>query len=249
MNNNLKYILIISLLIFLNIFILFKWYDSNKLNKKFNNEITLVQDSIRYFKDKNNEYLTQNNAYILEVNDLKKINKELSNEIKYLKENPLIVEKIETVTNIDTVEMENKIYKKFNCGVYTFTNNFLFDETFDTNNSININGTSVIDIDTSFNIKSSSSYLNNMSLKTELILSFTEQKGEIHINAKSKNPMVNITRLNGYILNKETYKTIKNFQKPKRFYFGVGLNYQYNFKTSKFDPGVGVSLGLKIFEF
>lgn len=247
--NKLKYIFIIIALIFLNIFILFKWYDSNRINQKIQNDIILVEDTVKYLKDKNNEYFAQNKAYILEIDDLKKINKNLSDELKYMKENPLIVEKIKTIVQMDTTYLENDISKNFQNGIYNFSNNFYYEQIFDDKNSLYLNGTSYLSLDTLFNIKTNSTYLNKLELKTDLTLSFTEYKNELHINAKSNNPLVSISELNGYILNKDTYKTIKKYQKPKRFYFGFGVNYQYNFSTAKFEPGLGLSAGIKIFEF
>ena len=244
-----KFYIIITLLILLNIFILFKWYDSNKINKRLYDNCLIVEDSIKILQDKNKEFFAQNNAYILELNDLKKINKDLVNEINNLKENPLIVEKIITKSVVDTILLNSNVDKYFNNGIYSFANNFNYEQTFDSNNYIKLNGVSNLSIDTLFNIKTNNTYLNHLNIGTDLTLSFTEYKNELHINAKSNNPLISFTQINGYILNKDMYKVIKKYSKPKRFYFGVGFNYQYNFQSSKLEPGVGVSVGLKIFEF
>ena len=56
------------------------------------------QDTLTVYKNKVGELYAQQKIYIVEIEDLKKHNQELYNEVKNLKDHPIVVTKIKTVT-------------------------------------------------------------------------------------------------------------------------------------------------------
>ena len=95
-------ILIISIIIMLS---MFKKCSSDKDLKIFKNEqnISALNDSIRKTVTKNGELEFNKLSYIATEKELKKVNKELLDEIEYLKGNPITVIKVETVIVNDTI--------------------------------------------------------------------------------------------------------------------------------------------------
>ena len=65
--------------------------------------VKALNDSIRTYKDRNGQLVFQKGALISDIKGLKDLNKDLADEVKYLKDHPLVV--IKTVIKIvhDTV--------------------------------------------------------------------------------------------------------------------------------------------------
>ena len=89
-----KHVVIASLLIAL-VTLSLKY---KNLKNDFNDIQNTAQDTLTVYKNKVGELYSQQKVYITEINDLKKSNSELYDEVKNLNDNPVVVTKVQTVT-------------------------------------------------------------------------------------------------------------------------------------------------------
>lgn len=60
-------------------------------DKSYRDSLIIKNDSIRTLKNRAGELYTQNESYVITINDLKKINRDLYDETKKLRERPVVV--------------------------------------------------------------------------------------------------------------------------------------------------------------
>lgn len=196
-------------------------------------------DTITQYVNKNKELYTANLMYISNISDLKKTNQDLYDEVKTLKDNPIVVTKIKTVYERDTVTIEAPITID--------TANGNFESIFDYNDEWSeISGTFNGNIYTSSGLFS----LNSLKFNCEIISDIIEKDGQLYFISKSSNPYMTISNTQGTILSPEKSKALKQrFNKPWGIMIGAGLSAVYIDNSLKIVPALQITAGYKILSF
>ena len=187
---------IILILIFIIGFLIFQ---NNNYASKLNYNNVILTDSISYYKNKADELYIQKESYIIENEDLKRINSDLSKEYNNLKENPIVVTKVETKYEIKEVYIEsdkavidslNNIISNF----YNYNDNYL---SLNASHKLNLN-TNVGNLE-----------LTNISMNSNIYTNIIEKDKRLYLISRSDNPYLNITNglgvLNKYDLQNNIY--------------------------------------------
>lgn len=230
--------------IVLGILFLILLIQNRSLKTQAEKNTIIYVDSLKQYKNKVDELYVAQNTYIASEKDLRKINEELSNEVKNLKENPVVVTIIKTeykVDSINTVTREMDVDSLTNISTY----NWAFqDDWFD------IDGTS------SFNFRTNMghTYINSIYSNAKLTLDIVEKPStkDLQILIKTDNPYFNITAINGAIISPEKIKEVSSRIKHRNCW-GVGISagigtgiYRQNII---FTPYVGVGITYNIITF
>ena len=96
--------LLIFVLIALNVFLLLR---VNHISNEYYNYQQRAVDTLSVYQNKVGELYASNDTYIMDIKELKKSNTELYEEVKKLKDNPIIVTKTEFVYKVDSVKMNS----------------------------------------------------------------------------------------------------------------------------------------------
>ena len=235
-------LIIIGVLVF---FLAFQQCSNNKLKR----EVTIFQDSTHYLKNKSGELFAQNDALILSKKQLKDLNVDLYNEINKMKENPLVITKIQTkfvykdtllITTIDTVYKTQK-------GKY-FELSWKHDTLYSPNNFFKIEGKTSFEIDSNLNICTYRSRLNNLQMAAKLYVSITEDKEHkmLHINARTDYPGLVFSDIDGFIIDPQKSSVLKNYLPNKKFSLSAFIGPGVCIGTGSFPVNAGVVMGLGI---
>ena len=228
-----KNVLIIILLVISCIFNI----KSCSLNKELNDSYIILSDSISYYENKSKELFLEKETYILEIDDLKKINDELYSEVKKLKDNPIVVTQVKTETIIDSIEVESIKYiyvDNEHINYYNYKDDYL---------SMNIahslkNGNGKLTVD-------------NISMMSDIYTSIIERDDNLYVISRSTNPYLNISNINGGLIDIDNSKVLSNYYKKHETFFdkfsiGItsGITLLYDFNTQNVKGGLGMTLGL-----
>jgi dipeptidyl aminopeptidase/acylaminoacyl peptidase len=242
MSKYLNYILI-GIIILLVIWVSFTRSSFQKAKR----DVKILKDSTEYVTNLNKELYARNNSAILEISDLKEYNKELYNEVKKLKDNPIVVTKVITkieyrdttlITVIDSTYFEgNK--KIFKLG-------WSKDTIYSEGNYFNLKGKTFLSIDTTLKPIGYYSYIQKLEIGSKLYLSLTENKKDknLYINARTDFPGLIFTDIDGYIIDPQKSKELKKYFPQKRWgisvFGGPGVLIGNEFKAG-WIMGVGIS--------
>ena len=216
------------------------------INRNKNNNVKYIKDSTEVYQDKKgNQYIAKETG-VVDKNWLKKYNFDLYNEYKNNnKYNPLIITQTKTITKIDSIPLSTTIEKYPN--YYKF--NWEYSEKKDNNNYFNIQGST--ETDSLFTY--SKSKLNKMELASDLTLNIIENpkdKNTLLITAKSGNPRMNISNINGAVINPKKNSVIKKQFPTKRWGIGIqagaGIGYDINNKKLSSGPYIGIGISYNI---
>ena len=229
-----KYVVIVSSLIAL-VILSFKY---RNLKNDFNDMQNTTQDTLTVYKNKVGELYTQQKTYIVEIKDLKKNNSELYEEVKNLKDHPIVVTKIKT-----EIQFKDKIIRDTvtvdPSGNYTFNMNYK-------DQWANISGKSTFDISTMIG----TAKFDSISFPNMITIDLIEKNNQLSFIAKSDNPYCKINSLNGSILSPETSSAIKKrFDKKWAVVLGVGPTVSVYDNKVVILPGLQVTIGRKLFVF
>jgi hypothetical protein len=229
-----KHVVIVFSLIAL-IILSFKY---KNLKNDFNDIQNTAQDTLIKYKNKVGELYSQQKTYITEIKDLKKSNSELYTEVKNLKDNPVVVTKVHTVT-----EFKDKIIKDTvnvdPSGNYTFNMNYK-------DQWVNLSGRSTFDISTMIG----TAKFDSISFPNTITIDLIEKNNQLSFIAKSDNPYCKINSLNGSILSPEKSSVIKKrFDKKWAVVIGVGPTISVYDSKIVVLPGLQVTIGRKLFAF
>ena len=207
--------------------------------RRYENSYREYHDSVAMYMNKYGEMYAMNNAYIADIATVKRENEELYNELKSLKDNPIVVTKVETKYVMDTVYIEPELTADTVTGDF-FSNIAYQDEWNSFAGRFNGNiytGASMFSID---------KMEFNCSLTTDLI----EKNGKLYFITKADNPYLRINDIDGYLVSPEKSKVLrKQFNKPWGVMIGVGCTATvYNNKVLLL-PGIHLTLGYKILSF
>lgn len=230
--SNYKNVLIIILLIISSVL----YFKNVNIENKLETNQVILTDSLYEYKNKVNELYKEKEAYITNKKDLERINKELYDEIKKLKDNPIVVTKIETVTKIDSIFIESKTEK-------------------DSLSNSKINNYNYIDDYVSMNLthklnnNTGSLFVNNIKINADITYSIIENKktNKLSIITKSNNPYLNITDVNGGLINLQNSKTLKQYyRRDNKWNISVngGYGIVYDHVNGRFVVGPTLSIGV-----
>ncbi len=202
-------------------------------------QIVYANDSIEYYQNKAKEEYAMRLTYVQTVEQLKKSNSELKNEVKNLKEHPVLITKTKIEFVHDTVKA---ISDSITLGIDSCHR---LHWSYNDSTYYSLNG--VTDVEP--NYESFTTTINDMHVNTSMTLDLIDDGDNFKVIAKSDNPYVYIRDINSVVIDPETSPTLKKYTKPKRWgigpYVGVGVNFGTSF-TGQAQVGVGGSIGISI---
>lgn len=211
----------------------------NSYKKQYMNSYREYRDSVALYVNRFNESYAMNNAYIADIAAIKRENEELYNEIKSLKDNPVIVTKIKTKYVFDTVYIEPEFVSD------TITGDFFANLSYNDEWN-NFSGRFVGNMYSGNSIFSIDKMELNCSLTTDLI----EKDGRLYFVTKTDNPYLRINNIDGYLVSPEKSKMLrKQFDRPWGVSVGVGCTATVYNSSILLVPGVQLTLGYKILSF
>jgi len=241
-------ILLALTILFLFLFIRSCNESGSQINTLKQNVFTL-KDSLRVYKDKTGKLVYEKGALISENKDLVKLNADLANEVKNLKDNPLVV--IKTVVKIvhDTTYIEIKPTNSGKWNGNTFTKNFEWDlsNKYSSENYRLIKGNFDVYIDSSFKLSTSKMKIIKDELNMSMSTGLTENKdGFLEIFVKSDYPGFKVSKLDGALIDPKKSEVLKKYFVPKRWGLGIYGGYGISLNPITFLPTSGIQIGIGI---
>ena len=211
----------------------------NSYKRQYQNSYREYRDSVAVYVSKCNEAYVMNNAYIADIATIKRENEELYNEIKSLKDNPIVVTKIKTKYVFDTVYVEPELTADTVTG--DFSANIAYQDEWN-NFTGRFNG----------NIYSGASMfsIDKMELNCSLTTDLIEKNGKLYFITKADNPYLVINDIDGYLVSLEKLKFLKKqFNRPWGVMIGVGCTAMVYDSKVLLVPGINFTFGYKILSF
>ena len=206
-----------------------------------------LNDSIRTYKTKTGELIYEKGALIAENGNLKSLNSKLAEDIKYLKDHPIVVIKTEIIIKHDTIEIPvyitNPVWNED--GSVTRDLKWKYEKDFGKGNSRKLSGEIKVTVDTSMNLTSTPVHITTDEFSLAITTGMTENKdGLLEIFVKSDYPGFSVSSLDGALIDPKKSDVLKKYFPPKRWALGV-----YGGIGPYLDPfnqkvGVGIQLGV-----
>lgn len=224
-------------------FIAFLMFDNYSLKNEAQNNYIILTDSLVEYKNKANELYKEKESYIIDNENLKSINEELYNEVKKLKDNPIVITKTEVKYEIKEVYIQNDSVNIDNKGIiknfYNYNDNYLSMKLTHSLDLSNNNG----------NI-----FINDILTSSNLFIDIIEKDKKPYLIAKTDNPYLTISNLEGGFINIDDSKVLNKYYKRENRWnlsFNLGVFTIYNLNTNRFEagPGFGFSLGRTIVQW
>ena len=213
---------------------------SCSLERKSLSQAKSVRDTTYVYQNKKGEDYTAKDVQVQELSDLKKMNRELYDEVKSLRDNPLTVTKVKLLIKTDTVyarvESKDSVdslqyrYRMFN---WTGGDKFY-----------SISGQTRLRND----FKDFQTKIFKMQMDADLTMDLIDQKDHMSVIVKSSNPYLKVDGIYSVMLDPRKSDYIKQFFKPKRWgigpYIGVGFD-----KDLKLSPQIGIGIQYNFIRF
>lgn len=219
-----------------------------------NNNLKVSNDSLVVIKNKYGEEIAERGVFISDIKGLKKLNKELYDEVAKLKNGtgakPQVI--IKTITKIihDTTYLNTDIIA-LNDSLYEI--NFSYDTTFTGSNKRTIEGVATIGlvyIDTSdYNlIKRSNFKLTKDEMNIDATLALGQKDGELKVWLKSDYPGFSTESIEAVTLDPKIHPELRTLLNNKKFTVGpyIGIGIGQNFILS---PSIGLGVQWAVFKF
>lgn len=227
------------LIILLTITTLFFYFGySHYYNKSKTPTVIYNTDSLTEYKNKLKELYVSKDIYVQNISDLKKQNNELSEEVKNLKDNPIVVTKTQLKIQIDTLIAKSDTIIKQD-SIYKL--NWSLTEP---NNYYSLNGFTKVKNDFS----TFTTQINNISLQTKLTLDMVEKDNQIKIIGKTDNPYVTISNMDGVVFDPTKSTVFKKYYKQKKWSVGPMIGYGLT-SDLQFKPFIGIGISYGIIQF
>lgn len=220
--------------------------DGSQINTLRQNVFAL-NDSLRTYKDKTGQLVYEKGALISENGDLKNLNADLANEIKNLKDHPLVV--IKTVVRVahDTSYID---IDPTNTGAWsgdTFSRNFEWDlnNEYSSENYRFIEGNFDVYVDSAFKLSTSKMKIVKDEFSMGMSTGLTENKdGLLEIFVKSEYPGFKVSKLDGALIDPKKSDVLKKYFPPKRWGLGIYGGYGVSLNPITFIPATGIQIGV-----
>ena len=241
-NLSLKDWLLITLSVFMLGFYFYGRYYKNK-SIEYYNQRGIWADSVSLYKNKLGEEYASKLTLIMDNKDLKKYNEDLYNEVKNLKDNPLVITKTDLQTVIKEVAAKNDtvyVHDTDTQGVKNYTYEWSVKDSV----WYSVKGISEIKSDFS----SFKTTIPELKLNTALTLNLIETKENLQVIAKTDNPYVRISDIQSVVIDPKKSKTLKSYFPQKQWgvgpQVGIGLT-----GDLKFRPYIGLGVQYSIINF
>lgn len=221
----------------LGIVLLVTWFNYKKVTRDYEKELASKKGEIEEYENKIGELYAENSASIGSIRDLKRENADLYEEIKHLKDNPIVITKtkieyiqtdVETKTDTVFVEKDGTITAEFS----------YHDEWLGLDGTTKVNG---------FNARTK---LDKIRINEDLTLDLIEKDGRLSIIAKSQNPYVKINNVDGAVVSPEKSKALaRRFDGKWAIVAGAGPSVTMMDGNLKLVPAVSLTIGYKIWGF
>lgn len=234
--SNWKNILILLLICAVAVLYFINKSSAKKIQDLEAEKVELV-DTLFDYKNKANEYYLAKETYITDLANLKKINQDLAAEVKKLKDNPIVVTKIEYETKIDSIKVKDTLY----VGQNNYTAMFDYSDDW-----AKINGY------TFFDVLQNDAYttIDQVSFKGNFYFDLIEKNKKLYSIARTDNPYVQINNIETAIVSPDNSKVLKNyFRRPWGIMVGVGPSVVLVDNTVKICPAIQVTIGYKFIDF
>lgn len=228
---NIKNILIIILLLLIGFLII----QNRVFEKRTLENYIVLNDSLSVYKNKNNELYKEKQSYILDIENLKEVNRNLYEEYKKLKDNPIIITETITEVQIKEIYIENEsIIDSLNNvnNFYKYKDDYLTLNAKHTYNPFKQIG----------NLE-----ISDIIMKANIYTNIIEKDKKLYLISKSDNPYLNITNVNGGFIDINNSKVLNNYyKKQNKWSLGISMGIYgiYGLSNKKFDLGPGIGLSL-----
>lgn len=202
-------------------------------------------DTLTVYKNKLGEAYTAKNTYVQTVKDLKKTNAELYEEVKNLKDNPIVIVKTKTEFKKDTVYTQkdsiNPVYH--NDSLY-------YNLCWSANQEkqyYSFNGVTKVKYDFS----DFSTLIKDMKVNTGITLDLIDDGKQLRVITKSENPYINVNDINSVVIDPTKSKTLSKYFNRQHFIVGPYVGYGIGIHDNKLiaTPTIGIGITYKIFGF
>ena len=204
--------------------------------------VELVSEQSQTYKNAAEEEYRAKTILLQEVSDLRRTNDSLYEEYVKIKDaNPLVITRTVLETRVDTLTVPTYIEHPLP-NRYDFK--WSYAESLDTDNYFSIKGMTTTDS----LLTQASTVLENMSLGSDIVLNLVEGAGEnsLRIVARSNNPRVTITNIEGAVIDPTSNPMLKSCFKPKRWGLGVqlGVGTGYDINSGRLTVGPQLTVGV-----
>lgn len=244
------------------LFLMFLFYllkqNSNVSNvHSLKQNIFALNDSIRFYKTKNNELVYKKGALIIENESLKSLNKYLYEDIKDLKDKPLVAIKTDIKIIQDTISVFTSSNDKKNPdGSLEKILKWEFEKHFDKNNYRKFSANSKIIVDTLHNLLIDSLHITKDEIGLSLVTGFTENGDYLEIFVKSNYPNFVPTRIDGALIEPKKSEILKKYFPNKKWNLGIYGGYGICINPQETNPlyisrglQLGIGVGYSIFQW
>ena len=229
------YVIILFVMISCVCYMKYRHYESKSIKPPL---VIYNSDSLEIYKNKLKNLYVSKKIYVDNIKELQNQNCELAQELKSLKDNPLVITQTKMHTKIDTVYAQSdtiihgdSIYNlKWHIdepkGYYAVTG-----------------GTDVRKDFSSF-----SAHIDQFTMNTNLTLDIIEDKSGIKLIGRTDNPYISISNMDGVMFDPSKSKYLKKYYKQKKWSIGPTIGYGLS-KDLKLTPYIGIGISYGIIQF
>lgn len=196
-------------------------------------------DSLSTYKNKLNEEYAAKEIFIQTIDQLKESNSNLAQEVKNLKDHPIVITNTVTEFSVDTILMRSGDIEKLDDNLFRLPFKSDQERFYKLEGAVYVNAVAKPD---SFDV-----VIDNLVVRDSLTIDVIEKGKDILVIAKPSNPYVTVNKMSSVLIDPTSSKNIsKYFNKRWSIgpYVGVGIDNHLNAGVS-----VGVSLQYSLFRF
>lgn len=207
-------------------------------NKSHHPVIIYNNEQVELYKNKLNDEYKLKNVYVQTIDQLKTGNSILAAEVKRLKDNPVVVTQEVIKFRIDTVYAESEKIE------YGDSLNNLYWHVQDPNDYFSLSGNTFVKHDFSeFKTR-----INDLTVNTDLNIDIIEKDKKLSVIGRATNPYVQITNLDGVMIDPTQSKVLKQYYKQKKWNIGPYVGYGIT-GDGKLRPSLGISISYGLIQF
>ena len=229
------YVIILFVMISCVCYMKYRHYESKSIKPTL---VIYNSDSLEIYKNKLKNLYVSKKIYVQNIKDLQNQNCELAQELKSLKDNPLVITQTKMHTKIDTVYAQSDTIIH---GDSIYNLKWHIDEP--KGYYAVIGGTDVRKDFSSF-----SAHIDQFTMNTNLTLDIIEDKSGIRLIGRTDNPYISISNMDGVMFDPSKSKYLKKYYKQKKWSIGPTIGYGLS-KDLKLTPYIGIGISYGIIQF
>lgn len=235
------WLLLILSIVVLSLYFWGKHWENKSI--EYANQRGIYTDSLTIYKNKLNEEYAAKYTMIMNEKDLKLYNKELWNELKSLKDNPLVITKTNLETVVREIQAKNDtvyVHDNIETGLKDYTYNWSAKDSI----WYSVKGISTVSGD----FKTFNTTIPELKINSNLTLDLIETKQNLQVIAKTDNPYMNVSDIKSVVIDPRKSKILKSYFPQKKWGIGpqVGVGVTSDLKVR---PYIGVGIQYSIFNF